>query len=67
MFYLLSSKFENQYFEPFSAGIGRTGTFIAVDYLLQHLKEHQYVDIFRLVHEMRMQRAFMVQTEVNRI
>ena len=48
----------------YSAGVGRTGTFIAVDYLLQHLNNHDYVDIFGLVYNMRLQRTFMVQTEV---
>ena len=56
-------KFPTYYF--YSAGVGRTGTFIAVDQLLQHLKQHQYVDIFGLVHEMRNQRTLMVQTEVS--
>jgi len=48
-----------------SAGVGRTGAFLAVDYLLQHLKHHDYVDIYGLVYAMRLQRIFMVQTEVN--
>ena len=48
-----------------SAGVGRTGTFIAVDHLLQHLKTSTYVDIFGLIHAMRLQRKFMVQTEVH--
>ena len=47
-----------------SAGVGRTGTFIAMDHLLQHLKTSTYVDIFGLIHAMRLQRKFMVQTEV---
>ncbi|XP_053396964.1 receptor-type tyrosine-protein phosphatase O-like [Mercenaria mercenaria] len=46
-----------------SAGVGRTGTFIAVDYLLQHIKDHDEVDIFSLVLEMRNHRLSMVQTE----
>jgi hypothetical protein len=48
----------------YSAGVGRTGTFIAVDYLLQHIKDHDEVDIFNLVLEMRNNRLNMVQTEV---
>ncbi|XP_076804805.1 receptor-type tyrosine-protein phosphatase beta-like [Clavelina lepadiformis] len=44
-----------------SAGVGRTGTFIAMDRLLQHMKDHDYVDIFGIVHEMRMCRGAMVQ------
>ncbi|XP_013387209.1 receptor-type tyrosine-protein phosphatase eta isoform X2 [Lingula anatina] len=46
-----------------SAGVGRTGTFIAVDRLLQHIREHNEVDIFGLVLEMRENRCNMVQTE----
>ncbi|XP_076806611.1 receptor-type tyrosine-protein phosphatase O-like [Clavelina lepadiformis] len=46
-----------------SAGVGRTGTFIAMDRLLQHMKDHDYVDIFSIVHEMRMCRVAMVQTD----
>lgn len=46
-----------------SAGVGRTGTFIAIDWLLQHIREHQDVDIFNLILEMRNYRVNMVQTE----
>ncbi|XP_076806506.1 receptor-type tyrosine-protein phosphatase H-like isoform X3 [Clavelina lepadiformis] len=46
-----------------SAGVGRTGTFIAMDRLLQHMKDHDYVDIFGIVHEMRMCRTSMVQNK----
>ena len=47
-----------------SAGVGRSGTFIAIDHLLQRVRDHDMVDIFGLVHEMRRQRVWMVQTEV---
>lgn len=52
--------------EPFfcSAGVGRTGTFIALDRLLQHIRDHEFVDILGLVSEMRSYRMSMVQTEV---
>ncbi|XP_059843577.1 receptor-type tyrosine-protein phosphatase O isoform X2 [Hypanus sabinus] len=46
-----------------SAGVGRTGTFIALDRLMQHIQEHEYVDILGLVAEMRTYRTSMVQTE----
>ncbi|KAG2469497.1 PTPRO phosphatase, partial [Polypterus senegalus] len=46
-----------------SAGVGRTGTFIALDRLMQHIKEHEFVDILGLVAEMRTYRPCMVQTE----
>jgi netrin-G3 ligand len=45
-----------------SAGVGRTGTFIAADYSLKKLKKSNQIDIFKLVKEMRGQRPFMVQT-----
>ncbi|XP_021372257.1 tyrosine-protein phosphatase 10D-like isoform X2 [Mizuhopecten yessoensis] len=47
-----------------SAGVGRTGTFIAVDHLIQKLNAgHQEVDIFNMVLGMRNERPNMVQTE----
>ncbi|XP_051544364.1 receptor-type tyrosine-protein phosphatase O-like isoform X1 [Myxocyprinus asiaticus] len=46
-----------------SAGVGRTGTFIALDRLMQHIQEHEYVDILGMVSEMRSNRLSMVQTE----
>ncbi|XP_067347262.1 receptor-type tyrosine-protein phosphatase O isoform X5 [Channa argus] len=46
-----------------SAGVGRTGTFIALDRLIQHIREHEFVDILGMVSEMRSHRLSMVQTE----
>ncbi|XP_069678301.1 receptor-type tyrosine-protein phosphatase H-like isoform X2 [Periplaneta americana] len=46
-----------------SAGVGRTGTLIAVDILLQHICENKKVDIFGTVFKLRKQRMNMVQTE----
>ncbi|CAH1251055.1 PTPRQ [Branchiostoma lanceolatum] len=46
-----------------SAGVGRTGTFITLDRLLQHMEDHDQVDIFGIVHQMRLYRVFMVQTQ----
>ncbi|XP_072566306.1 receptor-type tyrosine-protein phosphatase O-like isoform X1 [Paramormyrops kingsleyae] len=46
-----------------SAGVGRTGTFIALDRLMQHIREHDYADILGVVAEMRAHRLCMVQTE----
>lgn len=36
-----------------SAGVGRSGTFIALDRLLQQIKVCEYVDIFNIVYTMR--------------
>lgn len=50
-----------------SAGVGRTGTFIALDRLLQHIRDHEFVDILGLVSDMRSYRMSMVQTEVRSV
>ncbi|XP_038592525.1 receptor-type tyrosine-protein phosphatase H-like isoform X3 [Micropterus salmoides] len=46
-----------------SAGVGRTGTIIALDVLLQQLGKERAVDINGFVHKMRLCRPYMVQTE----
>ncbi|XP_061663501.1 receptor-type tyrosine-protein phosphatase O [Syngnathoides biaculeatus] len=46
-----------------SAGVGRTGTFMALDRLMQHIREHEFADILGMVSEMRSHRLCMVQTE----
>lgn len=46
-----------------SAGVGRTGTFILVDHLLQRMRGHKTLDIFGLVLDMRNYRCNMLQTE----
>jgi len=48
-----------------SAGVGRTGTFIALDVLTQQLQQEDVVDVFAVVYQMRMSRVLMVQTEVH--
>ncbi|KAH0616681.1 hypothetical protein JD844_027982 [Phrynosoma platyrhinos] len=45
------------------AGVGRTGTFIALDRLLQQLELKDCVDIYGAVHDLRLHRVHMVQTE----
>ncbi|XP_062403996.1 phosphatidylinositol phosphatase PTPRQ [Sardina pilchardus] len=44
-----------------SAGVGRTGVFIALDHLIQHARDHDFVDIYGLVAELRSERMCMVQ------
>uniref|UniRef100_A0A3B1IS44 protein-tyrosine-phosphatase n=1 Tax=Astyanax mexicanus TaxID=7994 RepID=A0A3B1IS44_ASTMX len=46
-----------------SAGVGRTGTLIALDTLLQQLVKEEAVNIAACVHHMRLNRPLMVQTE----
>ena len=48
----------------FSAGVGRTGTYIAIDYLIQQARAEGSIDVMTLVHQMRTQRVNMVQTRV---
>ncbi|KAJ1530216.1 hypothetical protein ONE63_005143 [Megalurothrips usitatus] len=47
-----------------SAGVGRTGTLIAVDILVQAIKAKKKVDVFGVVMKLREQRQFMVQCQV---
>ena len=49
---------------PCSAGVGRTGVFIALDHLTQHINDHDFVDIYGLVAELRSERMCMVQNLV---
>uniref|UniRef100_A0A3P9NFQ4 Protein tyrosine phosphatase receptor type O n=1 Tax=Poecilia reticulata TaxID=8081 RepID=A0A3P9NFQ4_POERE len=43
-----------------SAGVGRTGVFVALDHLIQHVRDHDFVDIYGLVAELRSERMCMV-------
>uniref|UniRef100_A0A8C1LHE8 protein-tyrosine-phosphatase n=1 Tax=Cyprinus carpio TaxID=7962 RepID=A0A8C1LHE8_CYPCA len=47
-----------------SAGVGRTGTFIVLDRVLQQLDRNCTVDIYGCVFDLRLYRSYMVQTEV---
>uniref|UniRef100_A0A8D1BFX8 Uncharacterized protein n=1 Tax=Sus scrofa TaxID=9823 RepID=A0A8D1BFX8_PIG len=47
------------------AGVGRTGVFIALDHLTQHINDHDFVDIYGLVAELRSERMCMVQNLVS--
>lgn len=47
-----------------SAGVGRTGTFIALDRVLQQLDTRDTVDVYSVVFDLRLHRTHMVQTEV---
>ncbi|XP_040556490.1 receptor-type tyrosine-protein phosphatase eta isoform X3 [Gallus gallus] len=46
-----------------SAGVGRTGTFIAIDRLIQQIEMENTVDVYGVVYDLRMHRPLMVQTE----
>lgn len=51
-------------FCPLSAGVGRTGTFLAMDALLENGRKTGQVNVFEYVRKMRESRMNMVQTEV---
>uniref|UniRef100_A0A3Q1FMH1 protein-tyrosine-phosphatase n=1 Tax=Acanthochromis polyacanthus TaxID=80966 RepID=A0A3Q1FMH1_9TELE len=46
-----------------SAGVGRTGTFIVLDRVLQQLDSKDVLDIYGAVFDLRLHRSHMVQTE----
>jgi len=45
-----------------SAGVGRSGTFIALDALLEAAERHETIDVLEFTHRMRQNRVFMIQT-----
>ncbi|KAA3681442.1 receptor-type tyrosine-protein phosphatase delta [Paragonimus westermani] len=45
-----------------ATGTGRTGLFIAIDMLLEQIKNEQFLDVFGLVNRLRSQRLMLVQT-----
>ena len=47
-----------------SAGVGRTGTFICIDIVLEQVKKENKVDIAGTINKLRHQRMKMVQTPV---
>ena len=51
----------------FSAGIGRTGTFIGIDSLFKQGEASYYLGINQYVREMRQNRVNMVQTLVSTV
>lgn len=52
-------------FSYYSAGVGRTGTFIAIDRLIYQIERDGVVDVYGIIHDLRMHRPLMVQTEVH--
>lgn len=53
------------HFYYYSAGVGRSGTFIAIDTEIQRMKSLAVIDVYDCVRRMRFWRNFMVQTMVS--
>ena len=47
-----------------SAGVGRTGTFITIDMVLQQVEQEGYINIMDIINQLRHKRMKMVQTLV---
>ncbi|CAH8629486.1 unnamed protein product [Schistosoma rodhaini] len=46
-----------------SSGTGRTGVYIAINILLERMKNESLIDIFGLVNQLRLQRNYMIETQ----
>ena len=51
----------------FSTGGGRTGTFIAIDTLLDQMDKEDHIDVFEVIQNLLLQRVHMVQTVVRKL
>lgn len=63
--YFFSTNYLNNCIFLYSAGVGRTGTYIACEMLRQSIQENAKLNVFKTVIQLREQRTNMVQTQVN--
>ena len=61
---LLNQTTVNNYYLICSAGVGRSGTFIAIDIEMQRIKHENLADVYNCVCRLRFWRDLMVQSEV---
>ena len=52
------------FFVLISAGVGRTGTYIALEAMLEQMKKEGQVDVLGFIYQMRQKRIKTVQTAV---
>lgn len=55
----------NPMLSGYSAGVGRTGTFVVIDAMLDMMHSERKVDVYGFVSRIRAQRCQMVQTDVS--
>ena len=60
------SRLVSVYTHACSAGVGRTGTLICIDNVLEQIKKENKVDIAGTINKLRHQRMKMVQTPVSK-